>query len=407
MASKDRAPVAIMLHTRYLQPGGEDRVFEVEVDLLRRAGWRVHTLTDRNREPKGLRDRVRMGGASVWSSTWHARLRRLIEDVRPAVVHVHNTFAAMSPAVFWAAGRSPAAVVQTLHNYRLVCPNALTFRSGGPCTDCIGRRVAWPGVLHACYHDSRAQTAGVAAMLSVHRTARTWRTQVDASIALTAFSRRLLLGSGLDPGRVFVKPNFVPDPGERTTTGDFCIYVGRLSPLKGIGTLLQAWRSLPDVPLTLVGDGPLREEVRANIQNGSLPSVRWIGHIAHAKVLALIRQARLCLMPSDVYENLPLVVLEAFACGVPVIGSNHGALTEIVEAGRTGWLCPPADASTLATLIQSLWDDPETTVRAGHAARLEFEQRYTADRNYEALMRIYASAITHKGGQVPELPKLA
>ena len=285
-------------------------------------------------------------------------------------------------------------MVQTLHNYRLFCPAATFFRDGHVCEECV-QHTLWRSVRYACYRNSRPATATVALMLAVHRRRRTWTRQVDCYIALTEFSRRKFIEAGLPAEKVVVKPNFVhPDPRARNGRGEYALFVGRLSPEKGLHTLLDAWQRLRDrVPLRIVGDGPLRPELEADASRRGLSGVSFDGRLPHDQTLEAMKGARFLVFPSEWYEPFGLTIAEAFACGVPVVASRLGAIEEIVEDGRTGLHFTPGDPDVLAAKVEWAWTHPERMEEMGRAARAEYEAKYTAERNYQMLMDIYQRAI--------------
>ena len=235
-------------------------MFLAETALLESYGHRVVRYITHNDRVAELNS-VTLAGKTVWNSSAYRELRNLIHLEQPDVAHFHNTFPLVSPAGYYAARAEGVPVVQTLHNYRLLCPNALFFRDGGVCEDCKSKAITWPGVVHKCYRGSRAASGVVTAMLTTHRALRTWRKKVDVYIALTEFARRKFIEGGLPAGKIIVKPNFVyPDPGPGEGEGGFALFVGRLSFEKGVGTLLAAWEHLDRrIPLKIVGDGPLTE----------------------------------------------------------------------------------------------------------------------------------------------------
>jgi len=367
-------------------------VFAAEARLLESHGHRVACYTVSN---ESLVGKGRLAGAAgaVWNRAASAELRRLIREQRPGVVHFHNTFAAISPAAYYAAKREGLPVIQTLHNFRLLCSNAVFYRNGRVCEDCLGKAIPWPGVVHRCYHDSATHTGAVALMLTVHRALGTWSRMVGVYIALTEFARRKFIEGGLPAEKIVVKPNFVdPDPGERTSAGNSAVFVGRLSPEKGVRTLLAAWRRLDGIPLRMVGDGPLGAEVAKAAGDGKARAVEWLGRQSHPQVLDLIKGSRFLVFPSEWYEGFPMTLAEAFACGVPVIASRLGAMAEIVEDGRTGLHFNPGDPEDLAAKVEWAWTHPERMAEMGREARREYERKYTAERNYEMLMEIYERA---------------
>lgn len=388
----DGAPRTILVaHNFYQQAGGEDVVFAAETALLRARGHAVVEYVEDNREVHGA-NQLTTGLRATWSRTSKARMGEVIAEHRPDIVHFHNTFPLISPSAYYAARAAGVPVVQTLHNYRLLCPDALFYRDGHVCEECLGRPVPWPGVAHSCYRGSRAATAAVAAMLTVHRLARTWARQVDAYVVLTEFARRKLIEGGLPAGKLMVKPHFVdPDPGPGTHDGSFALFVGRLSAEKGVRTLLGAWELLAGrVPLRVVGDGPLGGEVADAARR--LPDVEWLGARPGAEVADLMGRAALLVVPSECYETFGRVVIEAYARGTPVVVSDLGAVPELVEPGRTGLLAAPGDPARLAETVSSAWDRPEDLAAMGRAAREAYDARYTAERNYARLLEIYAAA---------------
>jgi glycosyltransferase involved in cell wall biosynthesis len=236
----------LAIHNSYQQPGGEDQVFLAETSLLERYGHQVVRYSKHNDRAAGM-NRLALAGTALWNNSTYRDLRVLIRRERPDVAHFHNTFPLVSPAGYYAAKAEGVPVVQTLHNYRLLCPNALFFRDGGVCEDCMGKAITWPGVVHKCYRGSRAASGLVTAMLATHRALRTWTDMVDVYIALTEFARRKFIEGGLPEERMTVKPNFVdPDPGPGTSDDGHALFVGRLSPEKGVDTLLAAGNALED-----------------------------------------------------------------------------------------------------------------------------------------------------------------
>ncbi|RMD58704.1 glycosyltransferase family 1 protein, partial [Candidatus Parcubacteria bacterium] len=222
----------------------------------------------------------------------------------------------------------------------------------------------------------------------------TWTEQVDCYIALTEFARRKFIEGGLPAEKVAVKPNFVyPDPGEGRHEGDYALFVGRLSPEKGVRTILQAWRLLEGVPLKVVGDGPLRAGIEAFVRREGLEQVEVLGRRPREEVFRLMREARVLVFPSECYENFPMAVAEAFACGLPVIASRLGAMAEIVEDRRTGLLFEPGVPEDLAVKVEWAWNHPKEMAEMGREARREYQEKYTAEQNYEMLMQIYRSIL--------------
>jgi glycosyltransferase involved in cell wall biosynthesis len=382
----------LVVHNRYQQPGGEDQVFLAETALLESYGHRVVRFISHNDRVAEMSP-VTLAGKTVWNSSAYQELRTLIRLEQPDVAHFHNTFPLVSPAGYYAAKAEGVPVVQTLHNYRLLCPNALFFRDGGVCEDCMGKAITWPGVVHKCYRGSRAASGVVTAMLATHRALRTWRKKVDVFVALTEFARRKFIEGGLPAGKIFVKPNFVyPDPGPGVGGGGYALFVGRLSFEKGVGTLLAAWERLDRrIPLKIVGDGPLREEaVEAANRH---PCVEYLGYRPAEEVHALLKEASMLVFPSEWYEGFSRVAAEAFATATPIVAADIGMATELVEHGHTGLHFRPGDPADLAAQVRWFYSHPEEHTRMRREVRAEYEAKYSAQRNYQMLLRIYESAL--------------
>jgi glycosyltransferase involved in cell wall biosynthesis len=387
----------IVAHDFYKQAGGEDQCVSSEIALLRAHGHTVTQFFLRNDSIDGM-SRLAVASQTIWSWPAYRELRELIRAHRPQIVHFHNTFPLISPAAYYAAKAEGVAVVQTLHNFRLLCANALLYRDGHVCEDCLGKSVPWPGVLHGCYRDSRAASATVAAMLMTHNAMGTWRNAVDTYIALTDFSRRKLVESGIPAAKVAVKPNFLnTDPGAGAGKGGYGLFVGRLSREKGVATLLEAWRHLQGrFPLKILGDGPLASLVREAAAQD--PMIEWLGSRPIEEVLERIGEAAFLVAPSQWYENFPRVFVEAFAKGTPVIATRLGAMPDIVKDGGTGLLFQPNDASDLALKVRQIVADPSTLSKLRKDARQAFVDNLTAATNHKLLMAIYKQALQPASG---------
>ena len=311
---------------------------------------------------------------------------------KPDLVHIHNTFVMISPSIYAACREAGIPVVQTLHNYRLFCPAATFFRNGRICEKCIDHTL-WRSVRHGCYRGSRPATVAVASMLAVHRVRQTWTRDITSYIALTKFAQDKCVQGGLPAEKIFIKPNFVhPDPGPRNgcSDGDYAIFVGRLSPEKRVSTLLEAWAlSHNRIPLLIIGGGPQYLQAEEVAERRGLDTVTFLGVLPHDQTLAAIKRARLLIFASEWYETFGLTIVEAFACGVPVICSRLGAMQEIVDDGRTGLHFTSGDAEDLADKTQWAWDNPARTRSMGREARREYENKYTAEKNYPLLSWIF------------------
>ena len=388
----------VVAHNFYQQAGGEDVVFNAEVELLREFGHQVVLFQVHNDSVKQM-NRLALLANTVWNFGLSKELRRLVRNERPDVVHFHNTFPLISPAAYYAARAEGAAVVQTLHNYRLLCPGALFYRDDKVCTQCHGSAVPWRGVMHGCYRGSKVSTAVTVATISGHRALGTWRNAVDCYVALTESARDKFLVGGLPPDKVIVKPNFVhPDPKPRNGGGGYAVFVGRLSPEKGVDTLLKAWRTVgAKLPLRIIGDGPMADQVKAEMEQN--PSIAWLGRRPIDEIYDVMGDATLVVQPSNCFETFGRVAIEAFAVGTPVVAAGHGAMADVVgSAGRHGALFTPGNPDDLAKQVLRLLSMPAELATMRTTVRQEFESKYTGRQNYEALINVYKRAIAQSRG---------
>lgn len=383
----------LLVHNHYQQYGGEDRVFSTEAALLETHLPYVRRYTVHNDAITTMGHR-QLAQATCWNQKVYHEIRHLIQKERIELVHFHNTFPLISPAAYYAARSAGAAIVQTLHNYRLVCPNAFLLRNGQVCTACQGKVLPWPGIVYACYRKSRVATAVLAAMLGGHRLIGTWQKIVDIYIALSEFARAEFIKGGLPPAKIVVKPNFVyPAPAPGPGDGGYALFVGRLSSEKGIETLLAAWeRLVAPVPLKIVGDGPLRQQV-VDVAH-RIAAVEWLGWQPAHEVYALMGAAAFLILPSAWYEGLPHTILESFAKGTPVIAANLGTMRDMVQPGCTGYHFRPGDPDDLARVVTEVATAPDQLAAMRQAARSTFEATYTAEQNYQMLLAIYEAALS-------------
>ena len=383
----------LVAHNRYRFSGGEDSVVKNEVEMLRAAGHQVALLEADNRTIDGSLAVIAAAGSVFHSPASQRRADSLLSDFRPDVLHVHNWFPLLSPSVITAAQAHGVPVVQTLHNFRMVCANASLFRGGSICCDCIGRKLPVAPVLHACYAGSVAGSAVVTAAFAYHRFAQTWDA-VSIFIALSQFQRDLLVRGGLNPAKTVVKPNFVRDSVDGTAgsgRGGFALFAGRLVPEKGIRTLLRAWQENPNLPrLKIMGDGPLASEVRERAMR--LPRVEYLGQQPKSAVAEAMRDARLLVFPSECFEPFPLTILEAIAAGTPVIAAHLPSLAELVREDETGLCFAPGDARDLARKVGMLSNATQAYRAIRLRCRAFYEQHYTESINCRLLMDIYRRA---------------
>jgi glycosyltransferase involved in cell wall biosynthesis len=380
-----------MLHNSYQFHGGEDESFESEVRMLRAEGHFVETIHISNTQIEG-NGLIQIALQSIWSRPSHELVDRKLQERKFDVLHVQNFFPMLSPSVYYAARKHGVPVVQTLRNYRLLCPNVYFFRDGHVCEDCMGNVFKYKGILHGCYRGSRMATGAVAAMTAFHTLKGTWLNAVDLYIALTDFVRDKFIEAGFPPEKLLVKSNFVyPDPGRGNGDGGYALFVGRLSPEKGLGTLLAAWKLLNrNWTLKIAGEGPLSPQVEAFCAEHK--GVEWLGLKGREEVGKLMGSARVLVFPSEWYETFGRVAIESFAAGTPVIASRLGAMAEIGEEMRTGLLFTPGDPRDLADKLRWVFDNPAQVEIMRLAAREVYETKYTMHENCRVLIGAYETA---------------
>lgn len=386
----------LVIHNFYKQEAGEDCTVQREVALLGAAGHHVLTYFRHNRDidQASLVAKITIGSKAIWAGDTHRELGALLKREKPDLAHFHNTFPLISPAAYYACHDADVPVVQTLHNFRWSCAPGTFFRNGAICEECLEHGL-WRGVRHGCYRESRSQTAAVALTLAIHRKLQTWTRMVNCYIAPTEFARRKFVAAGFPPDRVFVKPNFVdPDPGECRNEGEYAIFVGRIAAEKGLRTLIAAWALLEKrIPLVIVGDGPLRSELEREVVQRGASNVILRGCMPNGDTIRMMKGAKFLIFPSQWYETFGTTMIEAFACGVPVVCSNLGAMPELVADGQTGLHFTPGDSADLATKVNWAWEHPEDMKEMGRVARLEYEAKYTLKLNYNLLMTAYKFAL--------------
>jgi glycosyltransferase involved in cell wall biosynthesis len=394
MTTEDSPRRILLVHADYRQRGGEEAMVEAESELLRSHGHVVEELRFDNAawaSSGGPTGRLRQGLETVWSSRARRRIRRTVDAFRPDLVHVHNTFPSASPSIYSALPKN-VPVVQTLHNYRLVCPAGTLFRAGRPCLDCLGRAVPWPGVKHACYRGSASQSGVVATMLATHRLLRTW-SRIDAFVALNPRMRELMITGGLPGDRIRTVPNFLePDPGAGTGPRSGFLYLGRLTEEKGLRVLIEAARATPGL-VRVAGDGPLASVAAEAAAEGA---IEYLGHRQRATLIEDIQSAVAVVVPSVWYEPFGMVVLDAFAAGTPVIASRIGAIPDIATEGETGLLIDAGDAGALANAMQWALDNPKRMLEMGKHARGAYETRFRGPAHLEALLDVYRFAAANR-----------
>lgn len=378
----------LIAHNYYQQAGGEDAVVAEEVSLLERHDIAVEVYAKHN-DSINVMPRAQVAIDTMWSRKSAEEISAVIKRFKPDVIHTHNTFPLISPSLYYAAASLNVPVVQTLHNFRLFCAQAMFMRDGKVCEDCLGK-LAWRGVMRGCYRGSKIQSAAVVGMQGLHRMLGTYQHKVTRYIALNQFCSDKFIEAGLPKSRMAIKPNFIDLPlltdekGELRQGG---LFVGRLSKEKGLATLAEAASIYTQAKLEIIGIGP-EERMLKTHTNISLQ-----GWKSPVEIYRCMRNSAYLVMPSIWYENFPRTLVEAFACGLPVIASRLGAMAELIDDGFTGLLFEPGNAKDLAEKLQWADSHPEEMLKMGREARWEYETKYTSAINFKQLMGIYKDAI--------------
>ncbi len=383
----------LIIHNRYLLSGGEDEVVKSEENMLRRFGHKVAVYMRSNSEIQNfsLLKRIKTFLIDIyWSRESYAAVRKLIREKRPDIVHVHNTFFLVSPSIYDACNDEKVPIVQTLHNYRLLCPIGIFYRDGKICKDCLIKGLK-SSVINKCWKGSRLATLFLTIIIKIIRL-RIFFKKVKHYIVLGEFSRQMYTTNGVPSEKVSIKPNFLDfDPEISNCQGGYGLFIGTLQEYKGIKTLIKAWHNVKDhFPLKIIGEGPLRKELEESAQG---KNIEFLGQKPLCDVMDYIKRSLFVIVPSECYETGVRVIIEAFAAGIPLIASNHGAMQELIVEHETGLFFTPKDDKGLSEKVNYLIDHKDIAKKMGFNARKEFEEKYTQEKNYQWLMNVYRLAL--------------
>ena len=395
----------LIIHNEYRIAGGEDTVAANEEKLLAEHGHRVIVYKRSNKELDnytGIK-KLLLPFTSVFSLRSYREVKKLIEDNYVDVVHVHNTLTLVSPSVYYAAFRCNVPVVQTMHNFRLLCPGGSFFMedegNGHICEQCVSKGLSC-AVRNSCYRHSKAQTIVSAAVLKIHRMLGTYK-KINF-ICLTEFNRYklLMLNNGrkkiINPARVYVKPNFTYDLAETmgklsdthgSISGRYYVYVGRLEKLKGTELLVDAFAKLPDRKLVIMGNGPLEEILKKRIADNGYKNIVMAGRVTGEDYVKFLGGAQAVISSSQCYETFGMSIAESYSLSVPAIAGDIGNIGDIVKEGVTGIHFQYDSPDALIGAVKRF----ETMNRDGLAAnaRRYYEDNLTPQSNYGRLKEIY------------------
>lgn len=388
------APVKVlMVHNYYQMRGGEDAVFEMESKLLEERGHEVIRITEHNDRIRGM-SALSVAAGAFRSCASERRIDEAIRAHRPGLAHFHNTFPLISPGAYAACRAQRVPIVQTLHNFRIMCPAGTFLRNGADCFDCLGKPLALPGILHACYRHSRAQSALSASVHAWHRAAGTYAGMVDAFIALSEHSRELFVRGGLPREKIHVRPNGIPDHGAGDHAGGYALFCGRLSEEKGIMTVLEAFSASAHIPLKVVGDGPLRQRVEKRIAEIPQHNISVLGQVPNDELIRLMKGATLLVFASECLENCPLVLIEAMSTGLPITAARSPSVEELTGRGAGASYFPRGDVVSMRERISELWGNREMQDGFKRSSRETYVKNLSPEASGASLEAIYAKVIS-------------
>ncbi len=380
----------LMVHNYYQIPGGEDTVVANEKRMLEEHGHVVILYSRHNSEIKQMSKLQKLGlpFTTIFNPRTYREIKNLIKQNQIDIVHVHNTLNLVSPAVYYAALKCGVPVVQTVHNFRLLCPGATFYRDGHICEDCVEHGL-WCAVKHKCYRGSRMQTLACVISTAIHRMTGVYG-KINY-ICLTEFNKEKLLKlKQMPPDRVFIKPNFTFESTENLQGGeraDYYLFVGRIEEIKGIQLLLSAFSKMPKMQLLVAGDGPLLDEKREWVKARGLDNVLLLGYIDHQEIAKLISECKAVIVPSQIYETFGMVIIESYAAHKPVITGDIGNIGSLVEEGITGLKYKYDDEiSLMNAVMRSEQMDMDCF---GEKAYKKYLQEFSPFANYHQLMEIY------------------
>ena len=381
----------LFVHNFYQQAGGEDQVFLAEKDLMKEHGHEVHSYTVNNDNINSLWTKINTTINLSYSTKSKKNFSIALKKINPDIVHCHNFFPRLTPSIFDACLDENIPAILTLHNYRLVCPSVYLSKNNKPWELSIQKNPYW-AVPYKVYQNSFIGTAAIAYMINYHKKRKTWQKKLDHIITLTKFAKNKFIESGFSPNNMVVKPNFISDPlKENNTRGQFALFIGRLSQEKGIEFLLESWKEI-DFPLKIVGDGPMMGNVKLQGNN-----VEFLGKIPNKSVKTLLQKAQFLVFPSQWYEGFPMVLVEAMACGTPVLVTNIGSMQEIITDELNGLHFELGNQKQFIEKVHQLMKDESLCQFLGDNGRRAYLEKYTPDVNYQQLISIYQDSISNYG----------
>lgn len=399
----------VLAVNKYFYPrGGAERYFLELSRMLARRGHEVvpFSMQDPENEPtpygeyfvspsgfdkrETLPDMLRAAARVVYSVEARRKIEVLVEKARPDVAHLHNIAHQLSPSILYGLRAQGVPVVQTLHDYKLVCPNYQMFVDGAVCERCRGGRY-YNAVLHRCMHGSLSRSLNVCAEAYLHAALGTYRRFVELFVAPSRSLRERMIAHGVEPSRIVHVPHAISLEGYEPTyePGGYAAYIGRLAVGKGVDVVLRAAARVPEVRFVIAGTGPLKADLEAEAAHLGLDNVEFLGYVTGGELRSAFSGALCVVVPSECLENSPITVFESFAYGRPVVGSSIGGVPELVVDGETGFLFEPGDAEALGDRIRRLAADRRRATEMGRAARARLERDHSPETHCDRILGIY------------------
>ena len=378
----------LIVHNFYKIRAGEYSVLKNEIKLLKDNGNEVITFYKDNKNIKSFYSKVIYFLRIVYSKNIFKEFDYYLKQNKPDVIHVHNFFPIMTPAIFFAAQKNNIPIVHTLHNYRLICPTSTLMHNNRIYEKSIING-SFSTIIDKVYRNSYLGTFALARMISYHKKYNTWDTQVDKFIALTNFSKSKFIEANFLIDKIEIKSNFVFDMYDpESDKKEYALFIGRISEEKGIRCLIKAWEKI-DYKLIIVGTGPLENFVKRQLNE----NIIFLGKQNKEEIRVLMNAASFLIIPSIWYEGFPMVILEAYSAGLPVLGSRIGSIEEVVLDNITGLHFKPNDSRDIVKKVNRIIKDRELLKKISKNSRKEYLEKYTPSKNYDILINIYNSVI--------------
>lgn len=367
---------------------------ESESSILIKNKHEVETLYFDNFPMESHLSKITSALRAIYNFSSARKVSKMIRQFKPDIIHIHNLFFVASPSVIYAAHKHKIPVILTLHNYRLVCANALLLRNNQICELCTQKKFPLAGIRYKCYRNSAIESALVISITGIHKLFKTWQNKIHTYITLNEFSRSKLLHSSLSipADKMITKPNFVPDPGEGNLQREtFFLFAGRIVKEKGVHVLAKAFANMPGNKIIIIGDGPEKDLLQEEFR--SYPNIFFEGQMEKKRVTGYMKKCKAFICPSIWYEGAPLTIIEAFATGTPVIASNLGSMAESITDGFNGLHFNAGDADDLCAKIRMLVTETENNSMLYRNARQTYLDKYHPDIHYNAILKIYENAV--------------